>query len=142
MKANIKQFSLSITYLVVLRKLMSLNFCLYQFLNEILITYMFVCLISTHFYDLDLSQFMIIRVHSPRNKQSVNVTQVREREKKKNWKNYQQNSNHYIYRGWFPKFATVLHTIIGKIQKLYEWPGCYFAKMILPWGDHFDKRTA
>ena len=30
-------------------------------------------MISTHFYDLDLSQFMMVRVPSPRSKQSVNV---------------------------------------------------------------------
>ena len=63
-----------VNYLVVLSKLMSLNFCLYYFLNEIVIIYwVFVCIISTHFYDLDLSQFMMVRVHSPRSKQSVNV---------------------------------------------------------------------
>ena len=28
------------------------------------------------------------------------------------------------------------------VQKVYEWPGCYFAKMILWWGNHFGQRTA
>ena len=38
------------------------------------------------------------------------------------------------YRGWCIKFATGLNIIIGIVQKVYEWPGCYFAKMILLWG--------
>ena len=28
------------------------------------------------------------------------------------------------------------------VQKVYEWPGCCFAKMILQWGDNFFKRRA
>ena len=34
-------------------------------------------------------------------------------------------------RGWCIKFATGLNIIISLVQKVYEWPGCYFAKMIL-----------
>ena len=45
-------------------------------------------------------------------------------------------------RGWCPKFATGLNIIISIVQTALEWPGCYFAKMILPWGDHFGKKTA
>ena len=40
-------------------------------------------------------------------------------------------------RGWCIKFVTGLNIIIGIVQKVYQWPGCYFAKMILQWENHF-----
>ena len=40
------------------------------------------------------------------------------------------------------KKYTGLNIIIGIVQKWYEWSSCSFPKMILPWGDHFGKRTA
>ena len=36
--------------------------------------------------------------------------------------------------------STVVYLAI--VQKVYEWSSCPFAKMILPLGDHFGKRTA
>ena len=51
-------------------------------------------------------------------------------------------TSNLVYRGWFRKFATGLNVIIGIVQKVYEGPGCCFAKMILPWGDRFGQRTA
>ena len=32
-------------------------------------------------------------------------------------------------RGWSQKFATGLNVTIGVDEKIYEWPGCSFAKM-------------
>ena len=45
-------------------------------------------------------------------------------------------------RDWFPKFANGLNIKIVIVPKVYKWPSCSFAKMILSWGDHFDKKTA
>ena len=36
--------------------------------------------------------------------------------------------------GWSPKFETGLNFMIGIDQKIYEWPGCSFPKMINSWG--------
>ena len=45
-------------------------------------------------------------------------------------------------RGWSPKFATGQNVIIDIDQKLYEWPGCSFARMMYSKRDHFGKKTA
>ena len=45
----------------------------------------------------------------------------------------------HVHRGWRIKFATGINVIN---QKIYEWSGWYFAKLMPPIGDHFDKRTA
>ena len=42
------------------------------------------------------------------------------------WNTSMQRNTHS--RGWCIKFATGLNTIIGIVQKVYEWPDCYFAK--------------
>ena len=44
-------------------------------------------------------------------------------------------------RDWSAKFANGLNIKKVIVQKVYEWPGWYFAKMMPPLGDHFDKRT-
>ena len=46
-----------------------------------------------------------------------------------------------LCRKWCIKFATGLNTKIDIIQKVNKWLRCSFAKMILPWGDHFGKKT-
>ena len=48
----------------------------------------------------------------------------------------------YLFRWCLKCKQTGLNIKIGIVQKLYEWPGLYFAKMILQSGDHFGKRTA
>ena len=45
-------------------------------------------------------------------------------------------------RGCLINFWTRLNIKIGLVQKVYEWPGWYFAKMILQSGDHFGQGTA
>ena len=46
------------------------------------------------------------------------------------------------YRGRPIIIWTRLNIKIGKVQKVYEWRSWYFAKMIVPSGNHFGKRTA
>ena len=44
-------------------------------------------------------------------------------------------------RDWLPKFATGLNMIIGCSSKYIWITRLLFAKMVLGWGVHFDKRT-
>ena len=46
-----------------------------------------------------------------------------------------------VPRDWCPKFATGLNIKNVIVQKVYEWSGWYFTKMMPPRGDHYDKRT-
>ena len=48
----------------------------------------------------------------------------------------------FFIRGCLIIIWTGLNIKIGIVQKVYEWPSWYFAKMILHSGDHFGKRTA
>jgi hypothetical protein len=47
-----------------------------------------------------------------------------------------------LFRGCLKSKYTGLNIKIGIVQKAYEQPGWYFAKMILQLGDHFGKKTA
>ena len=44
-------------------------------------------------------------------------------------------------RDWFPKFANGLNIKIDIAQKVYELWTCSFAKIIVPSGEDFGKRT-
>ena len=46
-----------------------------------------------------------------------------------------------LLRDWCPKFATGLNIKNVIVQKVYEWSGWYFTKMMPPRGYHYDKRT-
>ena len=45
-------------------------------------------------------------------------------------------------RGCFIIIWSGLNFKISIVQKMYEWPSWYFAKVILQLGDHFGKKTA
>ena len=51
-------------------------------------------------------------------------------------------NNFFLSRWCLIIIWTGLNFKIGIVQKVYEWPSWYFAKMILKSGDHFGKRTA
>ena len=48
----------------------------------------------------------------------------------------------FSYNVCFKKIWTHPSGVISHSSKVYEWSSCLFAKMILPLGDHFGKRTA
>ena len=51
---------------------------------------------------------------------------------------YEERPN-TTHRKSFPNFETGLNIVLGKVKEIFEWSDCYFAKMVLPLGDHLVK---